>query len=316
MAKAKEITGLDCAANATDGVKLVLQTRFEEMFELREAALDWSDIEGVHDMRVASRRLRSALRDFLPLFHKQTPLKNFGRELKKVADALGKVRDQDVAIVALEGLKNETVEHEEIKQGIEKLIEERNVICDKARMALTETITAGTLTLLREKLTKALEQATNESKSKDITFREAGSAIIKGQLKEFLKLSKSIYTPFDIEPLHDLRIAAKRLRYAMELFTVCSGEELNSFADEVSNMQSSLGELHDCDVWIEEMGNRLKRESKVTQTVENQERHDAVIWLLSHFVKTRTKHYRAALERWQNWTKDNFAERLIENVNG
>lgn len=315
MAKAKEITGLDCAASATDGVKLVLQTRFEEMFELREAALDWSDIEGVHDMRVASRRLRSALRDFHSLMRKRE-FKNFGKELKKVADALGNVRDQDVAIAALEDLKNETAEHEEIKRGIEKLIEERNVIRDKARIALTETITAGTLTLLREKLNEALRKAINEDKSQNRTFREAGNAIIKERQKEFLKLSRSIYTPFDINPLHDLRIAAKRLRYAMELFSVCFGEEMNSFAEEVSNMQGSLGELHDCDVWIEEMGNRLKRKSKVLQTVENQERHDAVIWLMSHFVKTRTKHYRAALDRWQNWTKDNFAKRLIENVNG
>jgi CHAD domain-containing protein len=303
MAKSKEITGLNCEDSAAVGIRLVLFTRFEEMCALREAALDWSDIEGVHDMRVASRRLRSALRDFLPFVQKRS-LKNVRDDLKKIADALGAVRDQDVAIAALEYLKEES-EQEDIKSGIEKLIEERSIARDEKRMVLIETITIGMLSLLQEKFNQALEKATKETHS--ISFREVGRGIIELRLEEFLKLSRSLYAPFNVKPLHNLRIAAKRLRYAIELFAICFGDEIIPFAEEVTEMQTSLGELHDCDVWIEELGKKLLKS-------ENENKNPATVWLLSHYTKTRTKHYRAALERWQNWVNDSFAERLIEAV--
>src|SRR5437870_7378273 len=101
MAKAKQIPAVDCAAPAPDGIRLVLNLRLAEMCALRDRALDWKDPEGVHDMRVASRRLRGALRDFLPYLQKR-PLFTCLREIRSVARSLGRVRDYDVAIMALE----------------------------------------------------------------------------------------------------------------------------------------------------------------------------------------------------------------------
>src|ERR1043165_9083003 len=103
MAKAKEIAGLDCAMRADDGIKLILRSRFEEMRSFSAAALDWSETEGVHDMRVASRRLRSAIKDFLPYLRRRK-LRQSREDLRSVAQALGAVRDQDVALIALEKL--------------------------------------------------------------------------------------------------------------------------------------------------------------------------------------------------------------------
>ena len=63
--------------------------------------LNVADIEHVHDMRVATRRLRAALEIFEPCF----PPKELGAALgqvKAIADALGERRDRDVAIAALE----------------------------------------------------------------------------------------------------------------------------------------------------------------------------------------------------------------------
>src|SRR4026208_1389793 len=101
MAKAKKIRGLKCNAPASQGIQLVFSTRFNEMIEWRKTALDWSDPEGVHSMRVASRRLRSTMRDFLPYVPKRS-FTSVIKQLKSLADALGDVRDQDVAIQALE----------------------------------------------------------------------------------------------------------------------------------------------------------------------------------------------------------------------
>jgi CHAD domain-containing protein len=301
MAKAKEITGLDCAADANRWAAEVLRVRFEEIAEARGAALNSDDIEGVHQMRVATRRLRSALRDFAPLMRRR-PMKKVKRDLKRVADALGAARDQDVAIVALERLQSEAKD-DQIKTGVEKLIGERRATRERAQLDLMETLAVTAIEDLQTRFTAAINEATKQKKSaRVVSFNEAGRAAVSESLREFCDLSRSLYEPFNIEELHELRIAAKRLRYAIELFTACWGEKMAPFAGEIAEMQSFLGEVHDADVWIDGLSERLHggaRENGEFQT-------DA--WLLSEFVKERTKNYRAALKLWSEWQKNDLIE--------
>ena len=138
----------------------------------------------------------------------------------------------------------------------------------------------------------------------------ARSTLLKG-LKELEASSISLYEPEKVEPLHEMRIAAKRLRYALELFKNCWGDSLGEFARQVAQLQSSLGELHDCDIWIEHFGKRLRRvKVKIGEQTTPQDERDAMIWLLSHFSRLRTKHYRAALARWHEWETKDFCNRL------
>lgn len=314
MAKAKEISGLDCAADALQRAAEVLRVRSDEVFSLRETALDFSDIEGVHSMRVATRRLRSALRDFMPLME-QRPSKKLRKQLKQLADALGTVRDQDVAMVALEELQAEA-ETELIKEGIGKLLKERGEQRETARLNLTETLTLNNLNDLQERFTAAIAKAAKGKQSKKIaTFNEAGRSVVADSWQNLLDLGASLYEPFNVDQLHEMRIAAKHLRYAIELFAACWGERIAPFADEIAELQSFLGEVHDCDIWINSLGERLRdgQEKTMTDDVDYQ----TAVWLLSKFVKKRTKQYRSALKLWSQWKADDFSERMraaiIEN---
>ena len=307
MAKAKEIIGLDCAASALEWAAEVLRARFDEVVNLRGAALDFSDIEGVHSMRVATRRLRSALRDFMPLMDKRPP-KQVRKELKQLADALGAVRDQDVAIVALEALRVEA-ETELIKAGLENLLKERGDLREVARLDLTKALAVRNLDDLHERFTAAIGKMARRKKSKQmVSFNEAGRAVVASSLQDLLDLGASLYEPFNIEELHEMRIAAKRLRYAIELFVACWGARAAPFADEIAEMQSFLGEVHDCDIWIESLGKRLERGQENLMTDKSD--YQTVIWLLSEFVKKRTKEYRFALKLWSEWEANNFAEKM------
>lgn len=310
MAKAKEITGLDCAADALVWAATVLRVRCDEVVELRGAALDFSDIEGVHRMRVATRRLRSALRDFLPLLKKR-PLRKTRRKFKEIADALGAVRDQDVAILALEHLQSAAeIDQigEPIKEGIASLIEERRAARETAQMNLIQTIDADGLAKLQTDFTAALDKAVGKNKqTRVISFNEAGREVVAASLRELCDLGACVYEPFDIERLHEMRIAAKRLRYAIELFTACWGASVAPFAAEIAEMQSLLGEVHDCDVWLENLGARLRKRQN---GAANQSERQAAVWLLSEFVKNRTKNYRAALKLWSEWEASDFTERM------
>lgn len=94
--------------------------RSHELFAHAPHVLDTADIERVHDMRVASRRLRAALEVFAPCFE---PKEHRGvlREVKRLATALGARRDPDVQIAQLRQLRAELTADEH--PGVDLLIE-------------------------------------------------------------------------------------------------------------------------------------------------------------------------------------------------
>ncbi|MFN2390605.1 MAG: CHAD domain-containing protein [Pyrinomonadaceae bacterium] len=230
------------------------------------------------------------------------------KELKQLADALGAVRDQDVAIVALEELQAQT-ETEPIKEGVGKLLEERSDLRETARLDLTQALAVSNLNDLQQRFAAAIDKVARPKKSKRVvSFNEAGRDVVADSLQDLLDLGASLYEPFRTKELHEMRIAAKRLRYAVELFTACWGERIAPFAEEIADMQGFLGEVHDCDVWIESMGKRLQRGQGNAAT--NGSDYQTASWLLSEFVKKRTKEYRSALKLWSEWEANHFAERM------
>lgn len=289
---------------------MVVTTRFKELLEWREVALDWTDPEGVHSMRVASRRLRSALRDFAPYLHKR-PLSSTGKKLKRVADTLGEVRDLDVALIALSEIKTETPPA--LVDGLAEFIQARETLREQAR-ELLKAVFEKDLPQLETQFAAAIDKATTPRTSSkpaaemkpELTFAAMSRAVILDRLREFEKSSAGLFKPLDVDALHEMRIAVKRLRYAIELFQKCWGRPIGIFAKRASRIQTALGELHDCDVWIQNVGKQINRARK-----QQQEKQVAsLVWLLSHFIKLRTKHMRRALDRWREWERHDSSGRL------
>lgn len=305
MAKAKRIKGIKCNDTAAAGIRLVLTTRFHEMSEFRDAALDFSDPEGVHSMRVASRRLRSALRDFAPYIRRRD-LTDLLKQTKNIAASLGEVRDQDVAIAALEKLEKRSPA--EASAALKQLIHTRAAVRDRARESLKSVLLTNND--LATQFTAGIDTATASPKNQ-ITFLNMSEAVIVERLKELEELSDSLYKPFEVESLHEMRIAAKRLRYALELFQQCWGRAIAGYAKKVAAMQKALGDLHDCDVWIDSIGERINEARKH----KHDEHLTGLIWLLSHFVKLRTKHLRQAYELWREWEANDRSGQLRQALN-
>lgn len=310
MAKAKRVKGINCDSVATIGIKLVLVTRFEELYGFRDAALEWSDPEGVHSMRVASRRLRSALRDFSPYLRKRG-LTSVQKQLKSVADTLGEVRDQDVAIMALEKLESNAPS--DVSPALKRLIETRKEVRDEARKQLESILEKTPLDQLQVEFIAGVDVATTTRKTQSpsqMTFLKMSGAVILDRLKELEKLASNLFNPFDIETLHEMRIAAKRLRYAIELFQGC-WRGIGSYAKCAARVQTALGDLHDCDVWIENIGEQINNARKNKET----EQVAALVWLLGHFVKLRTKHLRQAFAEWSAWEAQDLSGKLRSEIN-
>jgi CHAD domain-containing protein len=97
----------------------VVRVRTDELFDHADGVLDTSDIERVHDMRVASRRLRAVLEIFEPCFP-QGDFKTALRDVKALADALGERRDPDVHIEDMEGFEAQV--QATLRPGIDALV--------------------------------------------------------------------------------------------------------------------------------------------------------------------------------------------------
>jgi len=100
IARAQDIPGLRPDIPFREAAARTVAVRARELFAAADGVLDTDDIEGVHDMRVASRRLRAVLEIYAPCFP-PTLHRSVLKDVKRLADALGARRDPDVQLAAL-----------------------------------------------------------------------------------------------------------------------------------------------------------------------------------------------------------------------
>ena len=140
MAKATDIDIAPDEPYARAGARIV-RLRADELFAEEAGVLDTGDIETVHDMRLASRRLRAVLEIFAPCFP-PVEYREVLREVKRLADALGERRDPDVHIAAM--LRTAEAMGPAQRPGLERLVEDL-----RARQAAGNEVLAGALEAAR-----------------------------------------------------------------------------------------------------------------------------------------------------------------------
>jgi CHAD domain-containing protein len=83
-----------------------------------------------------------------------------------------------------------------------------------------------------------------------VPLRPNAVRIVRTRLDELLCLAPAALDPAASTAQHDLRIAAKRLRYVLEITGPCFGPEADAARDAARRLQGVLGEIHDCDVML------------------------------------------------------------------
>jgi CHAD domain-containing protein len=148
VAKARPIE-LSADERYAEAAARTISTRAEELVAHSENVLDTADIEHLHDMRVASRRLRAALEVFKPCF----PRKEYRRALrdvKSLADALGERRDRDVTIKAVRAFGGEMPSADQ--PGMNALVDRLRAEQQEATKALEPLVGWEVLADLRARL--------------------------------------------------------------------------------------------------------------------------------------------------------------------
>ena len=203
------------------------------------------DVTSVHQARVASRRLRSAL-PVLGVRADADALDGARRRVRRITRALGPVRELDVALGLLTefeakkavsakstGLVRQAVTAERNARRHEMLREITPARLDKLRKRLVEMAAPGKHRLV---LPSGAEEAAKQSAVRAVGLRTA------------IELAGGLYLP---DRLHRVRIAAKKLRYALEIQRELTGSRSTSRLNRLKVQQDLLGRMHDLEMLID-----------------------------------------------------------------
>jgi CHAD domain-containing protein len=156
MAKARPIEGLRAEQPYAAAAAKVVAVRARELADQSRNVLDIDDIERVHDMRVASRRLRASLEIFEPCFP-EAEYEEALSEVKAVADALGERRDADVTIAALEQFTENLAAPD--RRGVASLVAQVRAEQAEANDRLEAFVQPLRLAALSERLSELVVEA-------------------------------------------------------------------------------------------------------------------------------------------------------------
>jgi triphosphatase len=211
------------------------------------------EVKALHRARVASRRLR----ELLPVLQLDSDVTaEIGRRLRRVTQRMGPCRELDVLALQLEQLRQSGRYDEESLSRVASAISERRAA---AREHLRAKLPVADLRRVASKLGKiadslAQDKAEGRSRSATRGWRWAVGARLgrrSSALKAAVQDAGAMYLP---ERLHAVRIAVKKLRYAVELESEVSGPgKLAPYVRTLTRNQERLGRLHDCQVLIEQV---------------------------------------------------------------
>jgi CHAD domain-containing protein len=247
-----------------------IRRQVKQLAEQLDGVRAAEDIEFVHRARVATRRLRAALRMFGECFAKKK-IKRWRNAIRQVTSSLGNARDRDVQIECLCGTlsaMNANDAFPGVAHVLVQLEHERERFQRHVVKAVDRLESCGVLREMQKATKKVLDSAVKrdaegddppvaETKIGPVRPTHEACEQIKGhvlrQLGELLQYESCLAEAEDRERHHAMRIAAKRLRYTLEISrAICRGR-LNEGVEAIKKLQSLLGDIHDCDVWLDHL---------------------------------------------------------------
>ncbi len=231
--------------------RTLLSERGEDFFRRREKALKSADAEDIHDLRVASRRLREGLALFAPCY----PAGNIARlmrQLKRVTRLLGEIRNTDEAILFFAVLAEELPpEHGVELDGIlGPYGSKRKKELKRLRSGLKE-IAADSLRALCRRVINAPSLFTPQANGIDLfmPLSQFAASALDARLAAVLQLLPEARQATETEAQHLLRIAIKHFRYRLEILSFLFTSHYDEIHGTLKDYQDLLGKMHDLDVF-------------------------------------------------------------------
>lgn len=232
----------------------ILGAYFQDMLDNEEGSRKGKDPEALHDMRVATRRMRAVFQVLGPYLQEDKSSK-VGRGLRSVTQALGAVRDLDVLLDNARRFCSQL--SLDRQQDMEGLISEWADHRKKARKKMIGLLNSKEYDQFRNRMQQFLQQnEDSEISGEPPTAVEptqvrhvAGSAI--WERYEAVRAYETIMDAPTLEQLHSLRVKAKYFRYTLECFREALPATAAGLINDIVGVQDQLGEMHDAAVAAE-----------------------------------------------------------------
>ena len=285
-----------------EAARKIMLFHFHDMVAHENGTKVGEDIEELHDMRVATRRLRSAFRLFRkPLSRKL--LEPFREDLRWLGRTLGVVRDLDVGMAYMSAVQSEATGDE--AEVIRTVLEQMGAEWEAAREPLLVSLDSDRYRRFKEGFREFLLSPWLFARSPG--YGTAMEGFVPALMSKRLKRVRSYRGLIDqatSEDLHALRIDCKRLRYAAEFVRHCYPRSLQGWIDEVVEVQTALGEIHDRDVRVpalREMADKHGDSASLTAGFER---------LIAHELSKRQDYLDSFLKAWPRISSKTFRKQL------
>ena len=249
-------TKLNSDDRMADASEKIIMAQFYEAEKAESGVISAKDIEDVHDMRVALRKIRSSLiifRNFLdPEWLDKTE-----EGMKKTLSVLGALRDLDVILEKAETyLKNEKIDASALSVFYETAAKDRRSAHKEAVAYLKSEEYEAFKKELKETFESGVYLGTPRINKKGdvgpVRIRDVLPVILYEKTADIVAYHEWMDGPFIyVDKLHRLRIAAKNFRYTLDFFKDCLGDAAGQLIKEFKELQEILGDFHDAVVAVE-----------------------------------------------------------------
>ncbi len=236
---------VDVSMSAGEVAFAILRKQFAAMRAHEPGTRLGEDPEELHDMRVATRRMRAALKLFSAALPEQADF--YRNELKWVAGALGEVRDLHVQIEQLEGLSSEQEEDSDAFGEVVGALEKRRV---EARERMLQALDSDRYDRFVSSYTGMLGRSPQEEEHDEGVANEpivvVASDLVPRRYKKWRKAGKDLSEGSPPEEYHEFRKEGKRLRYTLEFLKDVYGEKPTvGLIKPLKELQDGLGRHQD-----------------------------------------------------------------------
>lgn len=230
---------------AVDAIRAILSVHVRHLL-MADIGVRRDLPDSVHQMRVAARRLRSALTTFAPLLDPETAA-SLKDELRWIASELGVIRDTEVMLERLDDHAGELADPADTRRcrdTIDPLL--------RARLAAARSSALAALRSDRhQQLVDDLMSAAQQPPVVDAAFEPCDIALLPLVARTWKRLARDV-AGLDIDgpsvPWHEARIKAKRARYAAESVAEVFGKPMRRLADALAEVTEVLGDHQDAHV--------------------------------------------------------------------
>lgn len=228
----------------------VLGFHFAAMLRHEQGTKEGVEIEELHDMRVATRRMRAAFEVFENAFEPKA-IKPHLKGLRATGRALGQVRDLDVFMEKAQHYLDTLPEGQ--RHGLDPLLAAWNEQRTADRAKMLEHLDGREYAAFKHKFLeflttpgKGARGASQDSPAPD-RVRQVVPVLVYTRLAA-VRAYEPLLSAATLEQLHALRIEFKKLRYTLEYFREVLGAEARMVIEEIKIVQDHLGDLNDANV--------------------------------------------------------------------